>query len=289
MQPTDFAVVDVETTGLSPALKDRICEIAIVQLRGDQEGETFSTLVNPGRAISSGAFAVNGITNSMVANAPPFREVASEVTRRLSGCVFVAHNAPFDLRFLRAEFQRLQLPLPVSHLLDTLHIARRYYSFPSNNLGSLAAHFNLSSSQQHRALHDARMAAQLLRIFVRDLAHRNVGQVEDFVTAVEHSTASKTKAVCVLPSALREAHDYGLSLEIGYRASNLETSRRRIDPIDILVGSRTVYIRAYCHLRQEERVFRLDRITEMRLIEKDVSPPVVTAERSRRLGKTSAE
>lgn len=306
MQPIDFAVVDVETTGLSPAFGERVCEIAIVHLRRDEQLETFSTLVNPGRLISSGASAVSGITDSMVAKAPTFREVASEVARRLNGYVFVAHNAPFDLGFLTAEFQRLGMPLPVSHVIDTLDIARRYYSFPHNNLGTITAHLNISFPHQHRALHDARITAQILNVFARDLACRKVVKIEDLVTSLEQSSSSEStvkrssgsslllrngleksflsdsEAIRALPAALREAHDHGLSLEIRYRASDLETSTRRIDPIDIIVGRRLVYIRAYCHLRQDERMFRLDRITEMRIVKKEAATLVVTAERRRR-------
>ncbi|MBI3796752.1 MAG: WYL domain-containing protein [Deltaproteobacteria bacterium] len=288
MQPIDFAVVDVETTGLSPAVGERVCEIAIVHLRGDEELETFSTLVNPGRLISSGASAVSGISDSMVAKAPTFREVAAEVARRLSGYVFVAHNAPFDLGFLTAEFQRLRMPLPVSHVIDTLDIARRYYSFLHNNLGTIAARLNISYPHQHRALHDARITAQILNVFARDLARRKVVKIEDLVTSLEKLSSSESEAIRVLPAALREAHDHGLSLEIRYLASNLETSTRRIDPIDISVGRRLVYIRAYCHLRQDERTFRLDRITEMRIVKKEASTLVVPAERRRRAGRKSS-
>jgi DNA polymerase-3 subunit epsilon len=283
MRRADFAVVDVETTGLSPAFGDRVCEIAIVHLQGNTELETFSTLINPGRPISPGAAAVNGITDAMVATAPSFRDVASEIVRHLDGSVFVAHNAPFDLAFLAAEFQRLRTPLPVMHVIDTLAIARQFYAFSSNSLSAIAAHLDLPYPQQHRAAHDARVTGQVLRAFLRDLARRRMATVADVIFPAPEALFSGTEADLVLPPVLSEAITQGLTLEICYAAAGAEVgTRRRIDPLTVIPNRAAVYLRAYCHLRQDERTFRLDRITEMRIVGKGSFATVVTAERRRR-------
>jgi DNA polymerase-3 subunit epsilon len=104
-----IAVFDVETTGLSPAYGDRICEVGIVRARGDVIFDTYQTLVNPQRPISPGAARVNGLSDADVSQSPLFAEIAGQVLDRLEGAVLVCHNAPFDLGFLDAELSRLGL------------------------------------------------------------------------------------------------------------------------------------------------------------------------------------
>src|SRR4051812_24545616 len=88
-----FAVVDVETTGLSARTGDKICEVAVVIARGGKIVDQLQTLVNPQKPISRGAAAVNGISEAMVRNAPTFKQVAPRVIEALDGAVLVAHNA----------------------------------------------------------------------------------------------------------------------------------------------------------------------------------------------------
>ena len=101
-----YAVLDFEASGFVPEGNDRIVEIAVVQLSSNLkvEGE-YTSLVNPARDL--GATYIHGITGSDVQEAPAFAEVADNMVVWLSGRVIVAHNAPFDIRFLRAEFTRL--------------------------------------------------------------------------------------------------------------------------------------------------------------------------------------
>lgn len=268
MKDMDFAVVDVETTGLSPAFGDRVCEIAIVHSQGDKETSAFETLVNPGRPISPGAAAVNGITAAMVAKAPPFQETAPEIARRIEGRVFVAHNAPFDLGFLAAEFQRLCLPFPITHVIDTLALARQYYAFSSNSLGAIAEHLKIPYPRRHRALQDARITRQVLNFFMQDLSRRKIATAEDLMTPAAEVLFPPSGSTIPLPPILSEALANGQSLEIHYVSATLEASVRRVDPIAVVPDRDYLYLRAYCHLRQDERTFRLDRITEMRMIEK---------------------
>jgi DNA polymerase III subunit epsilon len=268
MKDVDFAVVDVETTGLSPAFGDKVCEIAIVHSRGNKEVSIFATLVNPGRPISPGAAAVNGITAAMVANAPLFQEIAPEVARWIEGCVFVAHNVPFDLSFLVAELQRLHLPMPITHVIDTLDLARRYYAFPSNSLGAIAEQLNIPYPRRHRALQDARITRQILHFFIQDLSRRQIATAEDLIAPAAEVLFPSLGNTIPLPPVLSEALTNGLSLEIRYVSATLGVSVRCVDPIAVVPNRDYLYLRAYCHLRQDERTFRLDRITEMRIVGK---------------------
>ncbi|HNI09135.1 MAG TPA: exonuclease domain-containing protein, partial [Thiobacillaceae bacterium] len=105
MLPQRLAFIDLETTGANP-VRDRVTEIGIVLVDGDRV-ETWSTLVNPERAIPAFIQQLTGIDDRMVAGAPTFAQVADELAERLHGYLFVAHNARFDYGFVRHEFQRL--------------------------------------------------------------------------------------------------------------------------------------------------------------------------------------
>jgi DNA polymerase-3 subunit epsilon len=103
----EFVVVDVETTGASWLQGDRVTEICAVRVRGDGAIlDEYRTLVNPERPIPYEITTLTSITCDMVQRAPRFCEVAAEVARALAGAVFVAHNASFDWRFVRAELKR---------------------------------------------------------------------------------------------------------------------------------------------------------------------------------------
>ena len=101
----DFLVVDVETTGLSVDSGDRVCEIAAVKLRGGAVVETFTSLIDPQRPISAGAYAVNQISPTMLRDAPIFSSIAKKLQTMMGGTILVAYNAPFDLSFLTNEFR----------------------------------------------------------------------------------------------------------------------------------------------------------------------------------------
>jgi len=266
MPDVAFAVVDVETTGLSPAFGDRVCEVAIVRVQGESQPTTFTSLVNPGRPLSPSAAAVNGITPEMLATAPAFPDIAGEVVHHLEGCIFVAHNAPFDLGFLAAEFQRLRVPLPVTQVIDTLALARHYYTFARNSLGAIAEELNLPYPQRHRALRDAEVTWHVFLAFSRDLLDGQRATFADFLTPAALLLQPAVEEAASLPPLLSEALTSHLSLEIHYVTPTQAVSIRRVDPIAVVPNRDALYLRAYCHLRQDERTFRLDRITEMRIV-----------------------
>ena len=146
-----FAVIDLETTGLSN--HDRVVEIAIIGL--DHRGypiDEWDTLVDPGRDV--GPTWLHGVSAAMVGMAPIFEDVAGAIQERLHGAVLVAHNAPFDLRFLQREFERLDCPIDAGVAIDTLAITRR-------KLGDACADNGITISNAHRAIADARATAEL--------------------------------------------------------------------------------------------------------------------------------
>lgn len=260
-----IAVVDVETTGLSPANGDRVCEVGIVTAQGDAILDTYQTLVNPLRPISPGAARVNGLSDADVCRAPIFAEIAAEVSARIEGVTLVCHNAPFDLGFLSAEFAILGQSWQPSGVIDTLDLARRHFHFPSNSLPAIASYLRLQTPQAHRALADALTTFQVFRRFQQQLTSRITSQGWDFAAAY-NAEISRLSDI-VLPPEIEEALTANKAIGITYLdAKGAETSRV-VTPLRVESMHSLVYMVAFCHLRQAERHFRLDRILSLRKID----------------------
>ncbi|HEX9710316.1 MAG TPA: 3'-5' exonuclease [Candidatus Thermoplasmatota archaeon] len=173
-----FGVVDVETTGGSFLTGHRIIEIAVVQVRGGQVGETWRTLVNPGRFVPGGVQALTGITDEMVSGAPYFDHVADEVADRLEGRVFVAHNAAFDWRFVCAELGESLGVVPASTCLCTVRMARRLLpGLRRRNLDALSHHYGIPNHARHRAGGDALATARVLVRLLEEASLRGIGDL----------------------------------------------------------------------------------------------------------------
>lgn len=154
------AVIDVETTGLSPRT-DRVLEVGVVLLdsRGEIEAE-FETLLNPGRDV--GPTGLHGITAADVLDAPLFADVAPHLRSLLAGRVVVAHNALFDLRFLAREFGRAGVPFTLSPSLCTMRLAPLFFGSGTRSLQALCGFLDIPLDRAHAALYDARATAELM-------------------------------------------------------------------------------------------------------------------------------
>ncbi len=157
------ACVDLETTG-GHAARDRVIEAGIVLLEDGAVVEEYSTLVNPGTRIPYSIQQFTGITEEMVADAPPFEAVAGEIAARTEGRLFAAHSARFDYGFLRSEFRRLgrRFCAPV---LCTVRLSRALTPVGrGHNLDAVMDRHGIACSARHRALGDARVLAEFLAI-----------------------------------------------------------------------------------------------------------------------------
>ena len=179
LQDVTFACLDTETTGLSAAGGGRICEVAISLSRNGQKIEEFSTLLNPGMPMHPDVIAIHGITNEMVASAPSFADIVPKLLAILEGCVLVAHNAEFDLSFLRCEMEHCGLRMPDYPVLDTLKLARKNGRFQRNNLGMIAATLGIDAAGAHRAMADVRMTEKILYIFLNEFIQGGVTSLEE--------------------------------------------------------------------------------------------------------------
>lgn len=154
----DYVVFDLETTGTSVA-KDDIIEISAVKVEKGQVAETFSTLVNPGRAIPYYATAVNGITDAMVEDAPELREALQDFLEFAGNQVLVGHNIQsFDLNFVYDAALALFGKTVDNNYIDTLYMARSCLpQLHHHKLVDVANHFHISVEGAHRALNDCMM------------------------------------------------------------------------------------------------------------------------------------
>ncbi|MDI1340261.1 3'-5' exonuclease [Polaromonas sp.] len=171
---TRIAVIDFETTGLSPAMGDRATEVAIVLLENGNVVDRFQSLMNAGVHIPAFITRLTGISNAMVAAAPEAASVMREASRFVGDAPLVAHNAAFDRKFWQAELARAGAAA-VQPFACTLLVARRLYpQAPSHKLGVLVDYHHLPrAGRAHRALADAEMAASLLGQIQHDLRTRH--------------------------------------------------------------------------------------------------------------------
>lgn len=157
-------VLDTETTGLNPRLGNRVIEIGCVELLNRKlTGNNFHRYINPQRDSEEGALAVHGLTTEFLSDKPVFSQIATEFIEFVKDAEIVIHNAPFDLGFLNAEFERLGLPKFEEHVtavVDTLVQAKELHPGKRNSLDALCDRYEISNS--HRKLHGALLDAELL-------------------------------------------------------------------------------------------------------------------------------
>ncbi len=179
LRETTFVVVDLETTGgrASGEGHDSITEIGAVKVRGGAVLGELATLVDPGRSIPPQIVALTGITTAMVCDAPRIDSVLPAFLEFARGAVLVAHNAGFDIGFLRAAAERCQITWPKPPVLCTVRLARRVLTrdeAPSVRLSALAQLFGASTTPNHRALDDARATVDVLHGLIERVGNQGV-------------------------------------------------------------------------------------------------------------------
>lgn len=164
-----FVAFDLETTGLSPQL-DRIVEIGAVKYVDGKETAKYGVLVNPEMAMPPGAVAVNGITDDMLVGKPTIREELPKFLEFAKGGVLVAHNATFDLGFIRSAMARQGLGQLANDFVDTRVMAQKAFpGRPNYKLQSLAVDLGVKALDAHRAEDDARVCLEVFQACLRQL------------------------------------------------------------------------------------------------------------------------
>ena len=205
LREATFVVVDLETTGRA-ADGTGITEIGAVKVAGGEPLGEFATLVNPGEPVPPYISVLTGITEAMVAPAPPIEAVLPAFLEFARGAVLVAHNAPFDVGHLKAACARHGYPWPNPRILDTAALARRVLArdeVPNRRLATLAAYLRTPNQPCHRALADARATVDVLHALLARLGSYRVftlGDALEFVKAVSPEQRRKRHLADGLPA-----------------------------------------------------------------------------------------
>ena len=275
-----FVVLDLETTGGSPDGAG-ITEIGAVKVRGGQVLGEFATLVNPGSGIPPFITVLTGITQAMVAEAPPIQAVLPSLLEFLGPAVLVAHNAPYDVGFLKAACAAHGHRWPRPVVLDTAALARRVLlpeEVRDRRLATLAQHFHTSVRPTHRALDDARATVEVLHGLIGRLGGYKVHTLRDtveFVKAVSPVQRRKRTLAEGLPNApgvylFRGADDQvlyvGTSGDIATRVRSYFTAAERRARIkEMLAAAERVEAVECAHALEAQ-------VRELRLIEAHAPP-----------------
>ncbi|HWH01624.1 MAG TPA: DEDD exonuclease domain-containing protein [Pilimelia sp.] len=280
LRATTFVVLDLETTGGAPD-GGGITEVGAVKVRGGEELGTLATLVNPGERIPPFITVLTGITQAMLAPAPPIERVLPALLEFLGDAVLVAHNAPYDVGFLRAACARHGYRWPAPRVLDTAALARRALTrdeVPNRKLATLAAYFRTPRRPSHRALADAQATVDVLHALIERLgSHRvhTLGDAIEFARAVSPEQRRKRHLAEGLPHApgvyvFRAADDrplyVGTSVDVAVRVRSYFTAAEKRARIrEMLAAAERVEAVECAHALEAE-------VRELRLIHAHAPP-----------------
>lgn len=200
-----FCVVDLETTGSGPDAT--ITEFGAVKVRGGEVLGEFATLVNPQTHIPALIAVLTGITNQMVADSPTLAEVMPGFLEFVGDAVLVAHNARFDIGFLKRACEQFGHRWPAPAVVDTVALARQALlrdEVPNCKLETLARHFRAGTQPNHRALSDARATVDVLHGLLERVGNLGVGTLED-LKEFEHRVSPQRRAKRIWAQSLPEA------------------------------------------------------------------------------------
>ncbi|MBM9461368.1 DEDD exonuclease domain-containing protein [Nocardioides sp. zg-536] len=233
LREVTFCVVDLETTGGSARDGDRITEIGAVKVRAGEVLGEFQTLVNPDTSIPAFIAVLTGITNRMVADAPRIGTALPAFLEFAAGTVLVAHNARFDVGFLKHFAGVHDLAWPDFEVLDTVKLARHVVTrdeAPNHKLSSLATLFRAQTTPNHRALADARATVDVLHGLMERLGGLGVDTLEE-LQAYSSRVAPAARRKRHLADGLPNAPGVYLFRDEGERVLYVGTSkdlRRRV-------------------------------------------------------------
>jgi DNA polymerase III epsilon subunit family exonuclease len=263
-----FVAFDVETTGLS-AIACKLVELSGVKFKlGTGQIDTFSTLINPCEAIPPEVSNLHGITDEMVANAPTVDLILPGFYEWCANSVMIAHNASFDVEFLKVHSMRQRIPLPANRVIDTLALAQVLVEGSANyKLKTLSEHFGFAGSLYHRALDDSMYVHKLFEKLVAlgSLASwadvQRCGATFSFTEAQKYAAPVLSDQLKAYLDLINAAIEQRSELKLTY--SSEFKSTRVVLPQAVIESRGSVYLSAMCRRSNAERTFRLDRIVEV--------------------------
>jgi DNA polymerase III epsilon subunit family exonuclease len=279
LRDTPLAFVDVETTGASADFGHRVIEIGICRVENGRVVAEYDQLIDPQRRISAGVTALTGISQAMVDGQPTFTAQFPRMLPLLQGAVVLGHNVRFDLGFLRKEFRRCGTELTTAlgdgvHVLDTVRIARRRFGRGGNGLQALAPRLGVQPTAAHRALADAQTTA-----FVFEKLMEPVGGWACCVCDAIREQGGPmglmpvTPRESLLPLELEEALEQKCAVRMEYLDARQKRTERVIEPLTVRRSGGELLLIAWCHMRNDRRTFKLERIVQMSRVEVPAARP----------------
>ena len=265
----DFVIFDVETTGLSPKDGDRIVEIGALRYKNGQALDSFSSLLNPQRPVSPGAFAVNRISQEMLKDAPTAAEVLPKFLEFAGNGCLAGYNVGFDMGFLEAELGLFGQALPEdTAVVDIIQMARRTFpGLSSYGLGNFSRWLGCPEPQDHRALSDVRMTVQVFSRLLSELKKKGIGDFSAFYNLFGVNPKLSEDITNQHIAAIQKAIDLGVRLKIKYYSSSAaKVSEREVSPKEIRREGKSQYLVGYCHLRKDERTFKINAILNLEIL-----------------------
>jgi len=181
--PSDFVVLDVETTGLKP-YRQRIIEVGVIRYVNGVRSDIYSTLVNPERRVPTYISQLTGIDDTMLADAPLFQQVAGELTSFIGDALVIGYNVGFDLGFVNAELKRIDAMSLINDSLDLLPLASQILSgIRRPGLDGLCRALDIAQRERHRALADAEATALVFGRMLDVARERGLSSIEDLQRA----------------------------------------------------------------------------------------------------------
>ena len=273
-----FAILDIETTGGSPDL-NAITEIGIVKVKGGEILGEFQTLVNPGVAIPINIEILTGISTSMTATAPRIDQVLPSFFEFMAGAIPVAHNARFDIGFLRCAAIRHGYSWDLPKALDTVQLAKVALGrdeVRNRKLSTLAQRFGTTVQPNHRALSDARATVEVFHALLERLGRLGVhdlDELQEVSPKISEQVRAKSKLADQLPNLpgcylLKDAQGtvlyVGVSQDLKKRVKSYFTKSEQRNHVRNVVAITTSVSTVICTTATEARVRELRLIAQHR-------------------------
>lgn len=272
-----FAIVDVETTGASAELGDRVIEIGIARVEEGRIVAQHEQLIDPQRRIGAGISVLTGITPAMVAGKPTFGEALPGMMPLLRDAVIVGHNVRFDLSFLHREFRRagkdMVAELGQAHVMDTVRIARKRFGRGGNGLQRLCRRLGYEPPVAHRALADVITTYEVLDRLLAPVGGWTINLCDALLQqGGPMSLMPPSGRESLLPLELEEALEQKRAVLMEYLDANHRTTQRIIEPLEVRKFKGELTLIAHCRLRNDRRTFKLERIVQLSRYDQSIPP-----------------
>ncbi|WP_253720971.1 exonuclease domain-containing protein [Bdellovibrio bacteriovorus] len=263
-----FVAFDTETSGAYPVGHDIVEFGAVKWYKGEEIGR-LQFLIKPRELMTDFIIGIHGITNEMVADAPPMSEKIREIHDFIKGTIVMAHHAPFDMGFLAADFEKNHLPLPSEPALCTSLLSRKWiHGVENHKLQTLVKHLTIDGGQAHRAYDDAKSCLYVALACFQKM-NENVTLAE-VIKSQAKNLWWKDYSLAALNAPkfqfIKEAILAKRDIDMVYMGGSAKGEVRRITPIGIVRNPDGDYLQAFCHNEKTAKRYYLNRINDVAVV-----------------------